>query len=201
MAAKRLLVPAATVCYLLVVLAAQGTEAAIATTTTNVQIIVSGRARCSNNPSMLIKGAPVNLTINGNTTVVATGETSSSMGRLFIAFNVTSSQQLLSLVHNEAVVTAPPQACGAPPNAAAKLAAPISSNGYGVVGPTSKAQVLAYLSSVSPVGPQVLGSEVAGDAGRAQAAIAASDGFFHLSNGQRPLLLYLVGLFSYSGGN
>ncbi|CAO2168322.1 unnamed protein product [Urochloa humidicola] len=145
MAAKtvRLLAPV-TLCFL--ILGAQGTEA------TSVAVIFHGVVKCRNNSSNVVSNATLQVVING-TTVVATGQEASKGRRFLITVNVTSDQQLISLVNHSSikvVSTAPLNVCGASANAVVKLDdAPIALAGYRFLGEVSKAELPDFIHAIS----------------------------------------------------
>ncbi|CAO2200834.1 unnamed protein product [Urochloa humidicola] len=144
MAAKIMpLLAPVTLCFL--VLGAQGTEA------TSIAAIFHGVVKCRNNSSSVISNATLQVVING-ITVVATSQ-KANKGRFLISVNVTSDQQLISLVNSSSikvVSTAPPNVCGASANAIVKLDdAPVALAGYRFLGEISKAELPDFIHAIS----------------------------------------------------
>ncbi|CAL4888311.1 unnamed protein product [Urochloa decumbens] len=162
MATKSLLLVPVTLCFL-VLLAAQGTEAAADRL---LVAVFQGQARCGNNPAgTVISNATVQVVIN-STTVMAAGQTTTD-GHFLVTANLTMTMERMNLLLSnatiEAVFNTRPQACGG----ATRLSAPMSINGFGVFGARSK--VIAGLRDI-------LGSKAGDAAGGVRPNIAASNG-------------------------
>ncbi|CAO2200836.1 unnamed protein product [Urochloa humidicola] len=168
MAAKTILLLAPVTLCFLVILGALATEA------TSVAVIFPGVVQCSNNSSTVVSNATLQVVING-TTVITTSQTT-SQGRFLITVNVTSDEQLISLVNNSSINVVSTNACGASANPVVMLDdVPIALAGYRFLGEISKAKLLDFIRTI--IGQYLISSGPNGgaaDRGQ-QNVIAAAD--------------------------
>ncbi|CAN6251310.1 unnamed protein product [Urochloa humidicola] len=169
MATKNLLLVPVILCFI-VLLAAQGTEAAADRL---LVAVFQGQAQCSNNPDTVVSNATVQVVING-ITVIAAGQTTTD-GHFLLTANLTLEWMnlLLSNASIEAVFNTT-QACGG----ATRLSAPMDINGFEVLGAPDKvrAGLRDFMHHVVGNTKDLVSSKAGEAAGSVRPNIAASDG-------------------------